>query len=64
MSPEYVEVMVWLPADNDDVVSIALPPFKPAVPRGVEPSVKVTVPVGVRVPTVGVTVAVKVTGWP
>ena len=34
------------------------------VPRVVEPSLKVTVPVGVPEPLVGVTVAVKVTVWP
>jgi hypothetical protein len=39
---------------------MALPEARVPVPRVVEPSVKVTVPVGAAVPEAGVTVAVKV----
>jgi hypothetical protein len=42
------------------VAKVALPEARVPVPRVVEPSVKVTVPVGVVVPEAGVTVAVKV----
>ena len=38
--------------------------FRVAVPRGVVPSRKVTVPVGIVLPEVGETVAVNVTLWP
>jgi hypothetical protein len=47
------------------VLKKAIPPeFKVAVPRDVPPSMKVTVPVGVVLPVVGETIAVKVTLWP
>jgi hypothetical protein len=47
------------------VVNAALPDeLRGAVPNVVAPSVKVTVPVGVPVPEVGVTTAMKVTLWP
>ena len=43
----------------------AVPPMSVAVPRTVEPSLNVTVPVGVPVPgEAGITTAVKTTGWP
>jgi hypothetical protein len=56
--------MVWLPGARPEVVNVALPPLSMgAVPRVVEPSWKVTLPVGV--PLAGdVTVAVRVTGVP
>ena len=40
------------------------PPFSVAVPSGVAPSRKVTVPLAAVVPDCGVTLAVKVTFWP
>ena len=49
---------------SEDVVKVACPPLSVPVPSVVAPSLKVTVPVGVPPPLVGVTVAVKVTGWP
>ena len=54
------------PAASVLVTNIAWPePFRVAVPRVLEPSLKVTVPVGVPAPgLVAVTVAVKVTGCP
>jgi hypothetical protein len=54
-----------LPIAKDEVVSVALPADKLAVPRVAAPSRNVTVPVGV--PAAGatvLTVAVKVTDWP
>jgi hypothetical protein len=56
---------VWLPTDSDEVVKVALPELKLAVPRVEAPSRKVTVPVGVPVAgATGLTVAVNVTAWP
>jgi hypothetical protein len=53
--------MLWLPTDNPDVVSIAWPlPFTLLVPSVVEPSLNVTVSVGVA----PLTVAVNITDWP
>ena len=47
------------------VVSVAFPLLlRIAVPRVIEPSMKVTEPVGVPVPDAGLTVAVNVTAWP
>ena len=44
---------------------MALPPVSVLLPRVVEPSLKVTVPVGVPLPGAPAeTVAVKVTDWP
>ena len=54
----------WLPTVSDEVVRAAVVPVSDTVPSVVAPSLKVTVPVGVPPPLVGVTVAVKVTGWP
>jgi hypothetical protein len=63
-----VAVIEWSPADNEDVLSVAVtvPPFPltALVPRVVAPSLKVTVPVGVPLPPVLVVVAVKVMDWP
>jgi hypothetical protein len=64
-SPAYETVMVWAVTDNGDVVKVALPLDRLAVPKVVAPSRKVTVPVGV--PTAGetaLTVAVNVTACP
>jgi hypothetical protein len=57
--------MVWLPTLKDEVLKVALPLLRGAVPRTVDPSSKVTVPVGVPgADEVFVTVALKVTAWP
>ena len=70
-SPAYTAVMEWLPADKPDVVKVVVAesgtplhrqPRNPD-PIVVLPSLKFTVPVGVKVP-VAVTVAVKVTESP
>jgi hypothetical protein len=54
-----------LPTDSDDVVKVALPPDRLAVPNVAAPSRNVTVPVGVPAPgATALTVAVKVTAWP
>jgi hypothetical protein len=54
-----------LPTDSDDVVNVALPAVRLAVPRVEAPSRKVTVPVGVPTPgETALTVAVNVTAWP
>jgi hypothetical protein len=58
-SPEYTAVMEWLARMSDDVDRVAIPPARAAVPIGVPPSKKETVPVAP-----GVTVAVNVTDWP
>ena len=63
-SPEYVAVIVCVPAASADVVMVALPPLRATVPSVVVPSVKVTLPVSGAVPEPGLTVAVKVTVWP
>ena len=54
-----------MPTDSDEVVKVALPAAKPAVPSVVAPSRNVTVPVGVPEPgKSALTVAVNVTAWP
>ena len=57
-------VMVRLPVLSAEVLRLALPPLRATMPRMVEPSWKVIVPVGVPGPDVPATVAVKVTDWP
>lgn len=52
--------MEWAPADNFDVLYVALPPLKVPVPSVVLPSLNVTVPVAAE----GVTAAVRVTVEP
>jgi hypothetical protein len=54
-------VIVWTPWVNEDVLKLALPLLSVTVERIVLPSSKVTVPVGVPEPEVGVTVAVNIT---
>ena len=58
--------MEWPPTDNADVLNVATPePFSVPVPSVVEPSMNVTVPVGVPEPgALAVTVDVNVTDWP
>ena len=51
---------MWLPDASVDVVKVATPPLRGAVPREVEPSLKVTLPVAVE----GVTAALRVTVCP
>ena len=59
----YVAVIVSIPDVNDDVVSVATPPLRAAVPNTLVPDLKVTDPAGI--PEVDdVTVAVNVTGCP
>jgi hypothetical protein len=58
-------VIVCVPTVRDEVVKVALPELKLAVPSVVEPSRNVTVPVGVPEPgATALTVAVNVTDWP
>ncbi len=59
--PAYSAVMLWPPADNTVVATVASPePFNVPTPKMVAPSLKVTVPAGT--PAAEVTVAVNVTG--
>jgi hypothetical protein len=57
-------VIECTPALNAGVFKFAWPALRAVVPRLVDPSKKVTVPVGVPVPDNGETVAVKITGCP
>ena len=53
------------PAVSDEVAKVATPEvLRVPVPSVVVPSLKVTMPVGVPVPPLAVTVAVNVTDWP
>ena len=63
-SPEYWTVRECVPFVRVEVVSVAEPELRFAVPIWVVPSRKATVPVGVPEPDLGATVAVKVTLWP
>src|SRR5438876_1134623 len=65
-SPPYDALIEWEPTASVLVTNVAWPePFRVPVPRVLEPSLKVTVPVGVPAPVLlAVTVAVKVTGCP
>lgn len=64
-SPPYVALIEWPPTASADVVNVATPPEIVAVPSVVEPSEKVTVPVGDPVADeVKETLAEKVTGCP
>jgi hypothetical protein len=57
--------MVCVPGASEDVLKAALPlASSGTVPKVVAPSLKVTLPVGVRWPELGVTVALKVTVCP
>ena len=56
---------MWLPTDSVAVLKVAVPPDSVPLPILVEPSWKVTVPLGVPAPGLtAATVAVKVTLWP
>jgi hypothetical protein len=58
-------VIECVPAERLEVEKVATPlALSAGAPRGVLPSKNVTVPVGVPVPEVGATVAVKVTVCP
>ena len=50
---------MWLPTLSDAVEKVVTPAVKVPVPMAVVPSENVTVPVGVAVPVVSATVAVK-----
>src|SRR5439155_2654305 len=65
-SPPYDALIEWEPTASVLVTNVAWPePFRVPVPRVLEPSLKVTVPVGVPAPgLLAVTVAVKVTDCP
>jgi len=65
-SPLYVAVMVWLPTERAEVLNVAFPLIcRVPLPSVVDPSLNVTVPVGVPEPgAVAVTVAVSVTDCP
>jgi hypothetical protein len=56
--------MVWLPAGNVELVRVAMPPERVPVPITVDPSKKVTAPVGKAVPVVPFTLAVSVSAEP
>lgn len=60
--PPYTAVIEWLATDKVEVLKVALPLLSVPVPSVVEPSLKVTVPVGV--PPLDVTVAVNFTEAP
>ena len=65
VEPPYTAVIECVATDKVLVVKVATPPLSVPVPSVVEPSLNVTVPVGVPTPgDVAVTVAVKVTDWP
>ncbi len=58
-------MIAWDPTDTAVALKLALPPESVPVPRAVEPSRKVTDPVGVPLPgAAAATVAVKVTACP
>lgn len=65
-SPAKTAVIECVATDNDEVLIVAWPEtLSVPVPSVVEPSLKVTLPVGVPAPgDVTVTVAVNVTDWP
>ena len=66
VSPPYTAVIEWLPTVRFEMLNVAVSElFSVPVPRIVEPSSKVTVPVGMPAPgALALTVAVKVTDWP
>jgi hypothetical protein len=64
-SPLYLAVIECVPADRIEIVKVAMPELRFAVPRVEVPSKKVTVPVGIPEPgATALTVAVNVTPSP
>jgi hypothetical protein len=61
-SPEYVEVMVLVPAEGNVLLRLACPPLSVTMPKVAPPFLNVTVPDGVP-PNWPATVAVKVMAW-
>ncbi len=61
LPPPYWAVLVCVPTESEDVLKIACPEVKVDVPRVVEPSMRVTAPVGV--PAEELTAVVNVTHW-
>jgi len=60
-----VAVIECVATESDDVPNVAFPELNAPVPKGVAPSMKVTVPLGVPAPgATALTVAVNVTNWP
>jgi hypothetical protein len=55
--------MLWVPEASDEIVNVASPLARAAVPIDVEPSNNVTSPAAAD-PAAGVTVTLKVTLWP
>ena len=65
VSVPYTAVMLWVAALSVEVLNVAVPPLRVPVPKVVEPSRKVTTPVGVPAPgATAATVAVKVSNCP
>jgi hypothetical protein len=64
VSPAYAAVTLCEPNASVDVINVATPEARFAVPMELAPSLKVTVPVGVPEPDFGATVAVNVTLCP
>ncbi len=58
-SPPYAAVRLWVPTASVAVERVATPDVRLPVPIDVAPSEKVTVPVGVEVPAVSLTEALK-----
>jgi hypothetical protein len=55
--------MLWVPAASDEMLKVAAPFVREAVPSDVEPSINVTVPEGVD-PAVAATATLKATDCP
>jgi hypothetical protein len=65
VSPPYTAVIACVVKERVEVVKLAWPELSVPVPITFEPSLKVTVPVGVPAPGLAaLTVAVNVTDWP
>jgi hypothetical protein len=62
--PVYTAVMGSVPTGREEIISVACPELSELDPIDVPLSLKVTVPVGVTLPEVALTVAVKVICWP
>ena len=64
VSPGYFALMLPDPVGSVDVVKVAFPPLRAAVPRAVAPLLNVISSPSGGVPPAEVTVAVNLTGWP